>query len=133
MGGAPAGDERVAEGAGGLVKMNDFTFAITASSSRFSVPVMFVSMNSWRLWVATCGLCKVAVWRMTFMPRMDCCTKSRLADGAGFVREFGGEEVDADGFGIACFQLLTQCFAQMPAAAGDGIFYPRFENQRISR
>jgi len=44
-----------------LVKTNASTAAATASS-RVRVPVMLVSMNSCRLWVATWGLCNVAVW-----------------------------------------------------------------------
>ena len=51
-----------------LVKTKDFTPAANASSSRFKVPVIFVSIKSCLLWVATCGLCNVAVWRTTSMP-----------------------------------------------------------------
>jgi hypothetical protein len=43
-----------------LVNTKARTRAATASSSRFSVPVMLVSTNACRAWVATCGLCSVA-------------------------------------------------------------------------
>ena len=45
-----------------LVKTNRSTPAATDSSSRLSVAVTLASMNSWRVWEPTCGLCSVAVW-----------------------------------------------------------------------
>jgi hypothetical protein len=60
-----------------LVKMKQPTPAATASSSRISVPVMLVSTKAWAVWVATCGLCRVAVWMIAVAPCMQSRTKSR--------------------------------------------------------
>src|SRR5216684_2459190 len=73
--GASAGDVRECPNAlVVLVKTKDLAPAGTASSSRFNVPAILVSTNSWRLWLATCGLCSVAVCRTTSTPCMHCLT-----------------------------------------------------------
>src|SRR3954471_12477084 len=51
-----------------LVKTKLRTPAATAASSRLSVPVTLVSMKACLLWVATCGLCSVAVWITAVTP-----------------------------------------------------------------
>jgi hypothetical protein len=50
-----------------------------AMPQSISVPVMFVSTNFWRLWVATWGLCSVAACRMTSTPATHPRTQSRSA------------------------------------------------------
>src|SRR3982750_1292794 len=59
-----------------LVKTNAPTFASAAASRRFSVPVRFTSMKSWRRCVATCGLCNVAACSTASTPRIARRTKS---------------------------------------------------------
>src|SRR3954468_15899652 len=59
-----------------LVKTKLRTPAAAAASSRLSVPVTLVSMKSCLLWVATCGLCSVAVWITAVTPSIWCRTKS---------------------------------------------------------
>jgi hypothetical protein len=60
-----------------LVYRKARTPARTAASSRFSVPVMLVSTNACRLWVATCGLCSVAAWMTALTPSMQRSTRAR--------------------------------------------------------
>ena len=62
-----------------LVNRNRLTFAATASSSRFSVPVMFVSTKSARPWDSTCGLWSVAVCTTASTPDMAWRTTARSA------------------------------------------------------
>src|SRR5918992_3125015 len=62
-----------------LVKTNRPTPAATASSSRLSVPVTFVSTNSCRRCVPTCGLCSVAACRTASAPSTARRTQSRSA------------------------------------------------------
>ena len=62
-----------------LVNTNRLCRAATASSSRFSVPVMFVSTNWWRSCEATCGLCSVAAWSTASLPATACSTSARSA------------------------------------------------------
>src|SRR3954449_6290449 len=59
-----------------LVNTNRPTPAATASSSRVSVPVMFVSTNAPRPRVPTCGLCSVAACRTASAPRTHARTHS---------------------------------------------------------
>jgi hypothetical protein len=53
-----------------LVKTNDSTSAAAAASSRLSVPAILVSTKACRLWVSTCGRCKVAAWKTAWTPTM---------------------------------------------------------------
>ncbi len=62
-----------------LVNTNRPTPAATASSSRFSVPVTFVSTNSCRVWEPTCGLCSVAACTTASAPRTASRTSARSA------------------------------------------------------
>src|SRR5580692_7192688 len=76
--GAPAGGDSARPNAlVVLVNTNDLTPAATAASSRFKVPVTLVSMNCWRVWLAICGLCRVAACTTASTPRRHCATKSR--------------------------------------------------------
>src|SRR5690242_4967756 len=62
-----------------LVNTNLPTPAATASWSRVSVPVMFVSTKSWRLCEPTCGLCNVAGCSTAPTPARQPRTVSRSA------------------------------------------------------
>ena len=62
-----------------LVKTKREAPAATASSSRFSVPVMFVSTNARRSWEPTWGLCSVAAWRTASVPSIAARTTARSA------------------------------------------------------
>src|SRR3954466_7151165 len=73
-----------------LVKTKLFTPAATAASSRLSVPVTLVSTKSCLLWVATCGLCSVAVWITAGAPPHLAPPHHGAADDARRRREGGG-------------------------------------------
>src|SRR5262245_21459236 len=76
--GAPAGGTRASPNTlVVLVNTNDPTFAAAASSNRLSVPETLMSTKSCWLWVATCGLCKVAAWKTASTSRMQGLTQAR--------------------------------------------------------
>ena len=60
-----------------LVNTKQPTPADTASSSRLRVPVTFVSTNSCRAWVATCGLWSVVTCTTAPAPRRHSRTNGR--------------------------------------------------------
>ena len=102
-----------------LVNTNRLTPAATASSSRFSVPAMFVSTNCARSWEATWGLWSVAEWTTASTPATALRTHARSAIDPTTVGGRRLEHVEADHLVAVVAQHARERLAEMPGAAGD--------------
>ena len=102
-----------------LVMTKLSTPAREASSSRMSVPSTFVSTNSSRPCVATCGLCRVAAWRTAASAGQAARDKRPVGDRPDDVGEGPGNDVEPDGLAPCPAQRAHQRFAEMPRTSGD--------------
>ena len=102
-----------------LVNTKRPTPAATASSSRVSVPVTFVSTKAWRECEPTCGLCSVAACTTASAPASERRTSARSATEPDHAGGRGGEHVETEDVVAARAQDAHERVAEMPGAARD--------------
>ena len=86
-------------------------------SSRFSVPVTFVSTKAYGPWVTTCGLCRVAVFKTTETLRMT--SRINALSVIEPTTSVGrGVDVESDRRLARRFEVAHQGFTQMACATG---------------